>query len=463
MQASPVNTMSQPALARTLALPQLVLMGIGTIVGAGIYSVIGAVAALAGRAMWASLALAGLAAALNALSYSELISARHKAGAEYQFMRAAFPHWPVLAYLTGFFVALHCAATSAAVSLSFAGYLRAHVPAPELPLAWTLLVVCTALNIAGIRESAWAGIALIVLAVGGLLLVTVLGFGYGQPSQALRPVAPGQGHEALAGAALLFFAFIGFENVANLSEESRRPAVDVPRAMLASLFITGVLYLLLVWAVLALLEPHVVAASQAPLAEAAARASPWAGPLVRTAALFATASTALLVLVSITRLVFAMAREGDFPSVLARTSRRRNTPWVAALLLFIGASALLHLREVAVVASVSTLGILIAFSGVHAAVIALRLHPRGPAPAFRIPLSVGALPLPAVLGLGANLMLMTQFTGRVYAVTAATMGAGLLAYAWMRQRRTGSTADPRRAAQGTRPASDPVPEPPGPQ
>ena len=432
--------MDRPALARTLSLAQLVLLGVGTIVGAGIYSVIGAVAGLAGRAMWLSMLLSALAAGLTALSYAELVSARHRAGAEYQFMRAAFPSWPLLAYLAGFFIVLNCAATSAAVALSFAGYLRGFADAPGPVVAWLLLAACTLLNIWGIRQSAWAGIALITVEVGGLLLVITLGFARGQPAQALSLPAADQATHVLTGAALVFFAYIGFEDMTNLSEEARHPARDMPRALLAAVAVTALLYLLLVWAVLSLLTPQELADSTAPLADAASRAAPWSGPVVRLAALFATASTALLVLVSITRLVFAMAREGDFPAFLARTSRRRQAPWAAALLLFAAASALLPLGKVEIAASVSALGILVAFCGVHAAVIALRLRPRGPAPAFRMPLSVRGVPVVAVLGIAANLLLMTRFTATVYLVTAITLALGLVAYAVMRLRKASRRA-----------------------
>ncbi len=439
--------MTPTPLDRALSFPQLVLMGVGTIIGAGIYSVIGSVAGLAGRAMWASMLLAAVAAALTALSYAELVSARHRAGAEYQFMRAAFPAWPLLAYSAGFFIALNCVATSAAVALSFAGYLRGFADVPELPAAWLLLAACTALNLAGIRQSAWVGIALIAVEIGGLLLVIALGWGTGEPGAALAPVAAGQAAPIFAGAALVFFAYIGFEDVTNLSEEARRPAIDVPRALLASVAVTAVLYVALVWAVLSVMSPAELAASKAPLADAAARAAPWAAPVVRVAALFATASTALLVLVSIPRLVFAMSREGDFRALLARTSRRRRTPWAAALLLFAGASALVPLGRVEIAAAVSAFGILVAFCGVHAAAIALRLRPAGEPPAFRMPWSVRGVPVPAVLGLAANLLLMTQFTGLVYLLTAGTFGAGLLVYAWMHALRTR-----RNAAAGPPPA-----------
>ena len=120
------------ALAPTLTLTQLVFYGVGTIVGAGIYTIIGSAAGLAGTALWVSLLCAGAAAFLTALSYAELISMLPRAGAEYQFLKAAFPKAPLISFLAGFLIALNAAATSATVSLAFAGYLRVflEVPAP---------------------------------------------------------------------------------------------------------------------------------------------------------------------------------------------------------------------------------------------------------------------------------------------------------------------------------------------
>lgn len=427
--------MAQAELARALTLPQLVLVGVGTVVGAGIYSVVGAAVALSGRATWLGMLLAGMVASLTALSYAELVSRHHRAGAEYQFMRAAFPAQTWLAYLAGFLVVFNCAATAAAVALAFAGYLGRLVVAPEIPVAVALLAGCTLLNIVGIRQAAWAGVALIVVEIGGLLLVICLGLGRGNPASALSWAAPVGAGGLFAGAALLFFAYVGFEEVTNLAEEARKPARDMPRALLVSVLVTSVLYVALVWALLSVLQPQELAASSAPLADAAARIAPWSGPVVAVAALFATASTALLSLVSVSRLLFAMGRDGALPAVLAKTARSRQTPWPAALLLFAATCAFLPLGKVEVVASVAALGVLIAFSGVHACLIALRLRPGAPAGGFRIPFSIRGIPAAAVLGLCANLLLMTQFAPKVHGVVALTLAVGLGSYPLLRRRR----------------------------
>lgn len=427
--------MAQAELARSLTLPQLILIGVGTVVGAGIYSVVGAAVALSGRATWLGMLLAGVVASLTALSYAELVSARHRAGAEYQFMRAAFPGHPRLAYLAGFLVVFNCVATAAAVALAFAGYLGRFVVAPETPSAVVLLAGCTLLNILGIRQAAWVGIALIFAEIGGLLLVIFLGLARGDPASALSWAAPVGPAGLFAGAALLFFAYIGFEEVANLAEEAREPMRDMPRALLASVVVTSVLYVALVWALLSALQPQELAASSAPLADAAERIAPWSGPVVAVAALFATASTALLSLASVSRLLFAMGRDGALPAVLAKTARARQTPWPAALLLLAATCAFLPLGKVEIVASVAALGVLIAFSGVHACLIALRLRPEAPTGGFRIPFSIRGIPATAVIGLFANLLLMTQFAPKVYVVVALTLAVGLGAYPFLRQRR----------------------------
>ena len=122
------------SLARSLSLTQLIFYGVGTIVGAGIYTIIGSAAGLAGTALWVSMLWAGAAAFLTALSYAELVSMLPKAGAEYQFLKAAFPKAPLVSFLAGFLIALNAAATSATVSLAFAGYLKVflELPAPLL-------------------------------------------------------------------------------------------------------------------------------------------------------------------------------------------------------------------------------------------------------------------------------------------------------------------------------------------
>lgn len=424
-------------LSRSLTLVQLCFYGVGTIVGAGIYTIIGEAAAEAGRAAWAGLLLAGAVAFVTALSYAELISAFPKAGAEYQFLKAAFPHWPVLAFLAGLLIALNCAATSATVSLAFAGYLDVFLP--ELPPALTavaLLALCTALNILGIRQSTWASIALICVEVGGLLLLVGLGF---VDLEVWRRIELPRAEDAaaiFATAALLFFIYIGFEDVANLAEEAREPRRDVPRALLVSVLLVSLIYLLVLWVVLAAGDPKPLGGSRSPLTDVGASIRPWLGPTLAVTALFATASTALVSLVSISRLLFGMAREGDMPEALARTVSRRRTPWVAALVLFGAACALLPLGQVKTLASLSAFGVLCVFVGVQVALLRLRFTQRDLHRPFRVRGAIARVPvLPVVGALGAA-ALATRFEAVVYAVAAFVVVAGLLGHGLMNLSKT---------------------------
>lgn len=420
------------ALRRALTLPQLVFYGVGTMIGAGIYSVIGAAAGEAGPALWLSFLLAGIVALLTVLSYAELAAQFPRAGAEYHFINAAFPNLPWLPFLAGLLITLSAAATSATVALAFAGYAAALAPVPQLPIAFALLVVCTIVNIAGIRQAAWIGIALICVETGGLLLFAGTGLSQGEPLRAATVTPPGEAGGLPAAAALIFFVYMGFEDLVGLAEESRRPERDMPRALLVSVGFTTLLYLLIAVALVALDEDGEIAGSAAPLADAAGRVAPWLAVAMSVAALFATASTALISMVSISRMLFGMAREGAMPAPLKRLLPGRKTPWIAALILFAGACALLPLGEVKVVASVSSLSVLLVFVGVQAAMIALRFRKPGAKRPFRVPGAIpvnargGKLPLAPVLGIAACLALLTQFEPLVYLIGAGVIAAGLV-------------------------------------
>lgn len=414
-------------LRATLSLTQLTFYGVGTVVGAGIYSIIGAAAGQVGEGMWVSMALAALAAFITALSYAELIAMYPRAGAEFHFLANAFPQWPLLPYAAGFLVALNAAATSAAVSVSFAEYLRVFVEVPVLLTALLLLLLCTAINILGLRESTWVSITLICIEVGGLLVLIAGGWMRADPFEAVRLPAGGQWPAVFAGAALMFFIYIGFESVVNLAEEAKQPKRDLPRALLLSVVITSLIYLLVAWAALALVGAEALAQSASPLERAGAAVHPRLGQTLAVTALFATASTALISLISVSRLLYGMAREDEFPRVVAHLLPGRKTPWVAALLLLLASVALLGLKKLETMASISALGLLLVFTGVQLTLIVLRYKEPERERPFRLPLNLGRLPLIPLLGIVATLALATQFEPVVYAVTAGTLlaAAGL--------------------------------------
>lgn len=420
-------------LRRSLSLTQLVFYGVGTIVGAGIYSVLGAAAGIAGTGVWVSLVLAGVAALLTGLSYAELVARYPRAGAEYHFLKAAFPRRPLPAFLAGYLIALNAAATAATVALAFGGYWQVFfADVPVWIPALALLAACTGLNVLGIRQATWVSMGIVVIEVGGLLLLIGAGAMHADVVAAVTLPPLSSLPSVFVGAALIFFIYIGFEEVANLAEESHRPARDVPRALLLSIVFTTLVYLLVTWVVLALVPPATLAASSSPLTTAAGSIDPALGRVLAFSALFSTASTALITLVSISRLLFGMARDGALPLVLARVSERR-VPWVAALLLFVAACALLPLGRVDIVASIASLGVLSVFAAVHVAVIRLRFTDPAPEAGFRVPGAIGRVPVLPVLGIVMSLALVTQFPAEVYAVAGLALLLGLL-LRWLAQR-----------------------------
>jgi len=421
---------SDHRLARVLGLSSLAFYGTGQILGAGIYSVIGAVAGLAGEALWLSFLLATVVALLTGLSYAELASAYPAAGAEYVYMRHAFPRWRWAPFATGIIIVASGAATAATVALAFGGYLQDFVPLPAVLAAGVLLALFTLLNIIGIRQSSWTNVVFTLVEATGLLLV--IGIGVTRPQFGAAILARPQ-PGVFAGAALVFFAYLGFEDIANLAEEARHPARDLPRAIFLSLGVTTVLYILVGLASVALVRPERLAASDAPLAAAVMDAAPALAGAIGAIALFATANTALITLIVGSRMLFAMARDGDLPASLARVLPRRETPWIAAIVMLAGATVLLPFRNVATVAGLSSFGALIAFTTVHLSLVVLRHREPERARPFRVPLAAGRTPILPVLGALSALALMLQFNRVVYLVGALALLATAGLYAARRR------------------------------
>jgi APA family basic amino acid/polyamine antiporter len=392
-------------LDRTLGLGGLTFYGLGIILGAGIYSVLGAAAVHAGPSLWMCFAISGLVALPTALAYAELATTYPRAGAEFTYLRRALPRWPGVGLVTGLLVALSGAATCGTVAIAFAGYLQSFVEVPGMMVAWALIAAAAGLNIIGVKESGWVNVAFTLLEAGGLVLFIVVGAttdGFGEAFM----TAPSFG--VLSGAALVFFSFLGFENIANLAEEAKQPERDLPRAILLSLAIAITLYILVALAAVALMPPEQLADTQAPLADAARQGSSTVAGALGGIALFATANTALVSMLVASRVVFGIAREGGIPKQLSAILPRRETPWLATLVVAAIAAALVPLGNVGVVASLSSFASLLAFAWVNVALIVLRYREPDAKRPFRIPGAIGKFPLLPAFGVAATFGIATQ-------------------------------------------------------
>jgi basic amino acid/polyamine antiporter, APA family len=405
---------------------QLVFYSVGVIIGAGVYSVIGAAAGLAGDNLWISFLAGAVIALLTGLSYAEMTTSFPTAGAEYVYVRRAFPRAPWASFAVGWIILFGGAATATTVAVAFGGYLRSFVDVPIMASAFMLLAACTLVAIWGMRESSWLNIVFTTIEVSGLLLVVAAGFTKPQIAQPLLSpdIQPG----IMAATAILFFVYLGFEEVANLAEEVREPTRDMPPAILWSIGVTTVLYILVSLAAVALVSPSELAASEAPLALAVERVWPGAGGLLSGIALFATANTVLITLIAISRLAFSMARDGESPVVMARLAPKRGTPWIASLITFVLSVVLLPIGDIAILAGLSSFAALLAFFAVNVALIALRYrHPDHKRP-FRVPVNIGRLPVLPVLAIASILFLLAYFDWKIHVAGGVAIALTGVAY-----------------------------------
>jgi amino acid transporter len=356
-----------------------------------------------------------------------------EAGAEYVYLREAVPAAPWLAFFTGFVLVLAGSSTASAVSLAFGAYAQGFVALPQWLVAAGVIAICGAVAVAGITASSRVNIVFTCIEIAGLVLV--IAFGVGAPSFGRALATPFDG-DVLAGAALLFFVYLGFEEVANLAGEARDTARDLPRAIFISLVVTTVLYLLVSLSAVALVPVAELAGSESAMSTIARSISPLVDRILSGVALFATANTALISIIATSRMVYAMARDRQLPGPLARVLPVRKTPWLATCLVAALALGLLPLGAVATTASVSSLASLLAFVAVNVSVVLLRRSaPRNARP-FRVPLAIGRVPVLPVLGAAAGVGLMTQFEPVVYLVCGGAIAVGLALYLlWIRPRR----------------------------
>lgn len=404
----------------TLGPVQLLFYCVGVIVGAGVYSIVGSAAGLAGQGVWLSFVLAAFVALLTGFSYAEMATSFPHAGAEYIYVRRAFPESKFLSFGIGLLILIGGAATAATVAVAFGGYLRTFL---DIPIAWSafgLLAACTLVNIWGLRESSWVNILFTCIEVGGLALVIAAGIAHGNMAEPLSaPVQPG----LLSAAAILFFVFLGFEEIANLAEEIHNPPRNLPRAIFLSIGITTLLYVLVALAVTVLVSPSELAASSAPLTLAIQKVWPAAGGLLSAIALFATANTVLITLVATSRLAFSLARDNEIPAIFARVSSNKQSPWIGALLAFATSTVLLPVGDLKILAELSSFVALLAFLAVNLTLVVLRFRLPDHTRPFRVPLNLGRLPLIPLLAMGTIVVLLASFDAEIYAVGAGLMVA----------------------------------------
>ncbi len=360
-----------PGMKATLGLFDATAISIGAIIGAGIFVVIGIAAGLAGPAMIISILIAAGVSLVTALSFAELASWLPKEGGVYEFAHELLS--PYLGFTAGWMWMLSNTFTGAAVSLGFAYYFTSVVPA--IPAPWLASVICllfTYINYIGVRKSATLNNYLVVAKLLILAFFVVFGLTHFNGRNLTPFVSSTTG--ILYATVFVFFAFGGFARIAVVAEEVKDPRRNVPRAILLSLLVSTVFYVLVGVVAVGLVGSSGLSSSNSPLAHAIdATGASWATYVVSLGGLLATASVLLTSVLGVSRVAYSMARHGDLPRVLSTVQGSHGTPyystWVAGGVM----AALVLIIDLEKVVAVSTFSLLFYYGVANAA--ALRLRP----------------------------------------------------------------------------------------
>ncbi len=428
------------SLKRVVGLLDLSALGLGAIIGTGIFVILGEAIGGTGPAIVLAFVLAGLTCAFSALSYAEMASTIPVAGSAYTYSYATMGE--LVAWIIGWDLILEYGVAVAAVAVGWGGYLSElldtvfGITLPEaisqppgeggtvnLPAAFLVLAVA-ALLIVGIRETARTNTVMVFIKVGVLILFIVLAFSAFE-SDNLSPFMPEGFSSVSSAAALIFFAYIGFDAISTSGEETRKPQRDMPIAILGALFVATVLYILVALAASGALPYTELEGSEAPLADVLDEGAgiSWGATLISIGALIAITSVVLTVLYGQTRIMFAMSRDGLVPERMASVSKRQ-TP-VFTTVVFAGLIAVIAaLVPLTTIAELVNIGTLFAFFLVNIGVLVLRRTRPDLDRGFKVPWAWVLCPIGAAL----CIYLMTKQPLDTWLRFIGWMAIGLLIY-----------------------------------
>ena len=409
----------QQALLRTMGLFSLVVYGVGDMVGSGIYGTVGKAAGQMGNAVWLAFVVSMVAAMLTGLSYACIASRYPRAaGAAYVTHRAW--HVAFLSYVIGLTVAasgLTSMATSTnvfsatfadvlgvtkslgTINLAAGGTTFVNVPGAVALIIVGFLLFLTFVNFWGIRESMWTNLLCTAVEVGGLLFVIAVGMRYWGSIDYFEtpPAADGAATRLgptmlFSGAVLTFFAFVGFEDMLNVSEEVKQPQRTMPWGIIFAVAIATLLYIGVAVTSVSVVHYSVLAKAPAPLAAITEKAAEWMPPWVfKVVTMFAVANTVLINYIMGSRLLYGMARQGLVPAALGRVHARRRTPHLAILTLLCVVLVLAFASGVTQLGTATGLLLLFCFAIVNGALIVLKLRRGEPRGSFEVPIAIPAL------------------------------------------------------------------------
>ncbi|HEX4760682.1 MAG TPA: amino acid permease [Thermoleophilaceae bacterium] len=429
-------------LNRAVGAVDLTAFGIGAIIGTGIFVIIGEAIGDSGPGIVLSFVLAGVTCMFSALSYAELASSIPVSGSAYTYSYATMGE--LVAWVIGWDLILEYGVSVAAVAVGWGGYakellhslfgitLPASIALPpgeggsvNLPAVFIVLLV-TGVLVAGVRQSARANTIMVVVKLVVLVLFVALAVGSFKSGN-LKPFAPNGFKGIREAAALIFFAYIGFDAVSTGSEESKRPARDLPIAIIGSLLIATVLYIVVAIVATGVLPYNELKGSESPLADVLSKGAglSWGADLISFGAIVAITSVVLTILFGQIRIMYSMSRDGLVPKRLGDISERTQTPILVTALFGTLIAILAALVPLTEIAKLVNIGTLFAFLVVNIGVIILRRTKPDLERSFKVPL----VPFFPLIGAALCIYLMTQLEGLTWLRFGVWLVIGLVIYA----------------------------------
>jgi len=386
-------------LSRNIGLVALTLYGVGDILGAGVYGLVGKAAGQMGNAVWLAFLTSMIAAGLTGLSYASLGSRYPKAGgASYITHRAYNKAW--LAYGIGLAVLASGLTSMATATRVFSGYFQGMVGG-GIPLEVIIVgfaLVLAFIVVRGIRESMWANAVCTLIELSGLAIVIIFGaryigsVDYFNTATVANPMGELGPALILTGAVLTFYSFVGFEDILNVAEEVKNPQRTLPLGLILAVSISSVIYMLISIIAVSVVPAQELATSTEPLVEVVRRAAPWfPSSLYSVIAMFAVSNTALLNFIMGSRLVYGMAKQGLLPKPLAKVHVERRTPYVAAGVLLVILLMLALSGDISSLAKSTSVLLLVCFMVVNSALVVLKHRKNEPKGQFEVPTFVPVL------------------------------------------------------------------------
>lgn len=364
-------------LKRTLTLPLLTLYGLGNILGAGIYVLIGKVSGVAGMMAPLSFFVASLLVVTTAFTYSELSSRYPVSAGEAVYLFKAFGNRH-LSFIVGIMIVITGVLSAATITVGFIGYLDIFVDLSSLITITLLLTILGVLAIWGIKESVQVAAFLTLIEVTGLLIIIWFGRDYlhNIDTQAYLTVFQFEDlaiwSGVFAGSFLAFYAFIGFEDMVNVAEEVIEPEKNMPKAIILSLAIASIIYILVSLVAVNAVPLENLSAHKAPLALIYEQLSGFSPNLIAVIGMLAIINGALIQIIMASRVLYGMSKQKWLPSILSNINKKTKTPIYATLIVVLIIYILALWLPIMTLAELTSLFILIIFSLMHLALLVIK-------------------------------------------------------------------------------------------